>query len=79
MGAVKLTLSVDPEVVAAAKRFAAQRGTSVSRLVERYLQLVAAEPAEPDSAPVLTRLRATLRGASATVDDHHAHLVRKYS
>ena len=33
----KLTLSVDEEVVRGAKRYAAARGTSVSRLVERYL------------------------------------------
>ena len=33
----KLTLSVAPEVVAAAKRYAAAKDTSVSQLVEDYL------------------------------------------
>ena len=36
----KLTLSVDEKVVRGAKRYAAARGTSVSRLVERYLDLL---------------------------------------
>ena len=33
----KLTLSVDPAVVRRAKKYAAARGTSVSRLVTTYL------------------------------------------
>ena len=37
----KLTLSVDEEVVARAKRYAAGRRTSVSRLVEQYLHRLA--------------------------------------
>ena len=36
----KLTLSVDEKVVRSAKRYAAAQGTSVSRLVERYLDLL---------------------------------------
>ncbi len=39
----KLTLSVDEKVVRGAKRYAAARGTSVSRLVERYLDLLSNE------------------------------------
>ena len=35
----KLTLGVDERVVRGAKRYAAARGTSVSRLVERYVDL----------------------------------------
>ena len=77
----KLTLSVDRRVVDRAKRYARARGTSVSRLVEAYLDLVHA-PAERDdravgrTPPVLARLRGSLK--SASVDDYRRYLQRKY-
>jgi len=37
----KLTLSVDPEVIDQAKRLAAESGTSVSALFERFVRLLA--------------------------------------
>ena len=40
----KLTLSVEESVVDRAKEYAAARGTSVSRLVEDYLRLIADGP-----------------------------------
>lgn len=53
----KLTLSVDEKVVREARRYAAARGTSVSRLVERYLDLLSNPPRSDDQAPVLRLLR----------------------
>jgi hypothetical protein len=75
----KLTLSVDQGVVERAKRYAARSGTSVSRLVERYLDLVA-RPAQPDvdPSPVLKRLRSELKRASVDVGDYRRYLDRKY-
>ncbi len=73
----KLTLSVDGDVVARAKRYAEARGTSVSKLVETMLDLMAS-PAKGsrDLPPVLTKLRGSLkRGA---VRDYRRHLERKY-
>lgn len=77
----KLTLSVDDAVVRRAKRYARRRGTSVSRLVERFLDLVASAPtggrsASPTDAPVLRRLRGSLKGIRLA--EYRAHLVRKY-
>jgi hypothetical protein len=76
----KLTLSVDGAVVARAKRYASTRGTSVSRLVEEYLEMLSERP--PDSGspvtPVLRRLRAELKGVSGDVADYRRHLERKY-
>lgn len=72
----KLTLSVDEEVVARAKKLAAQRGTSVSNLVERYLDQLTSEPAAGDAPPVLSRLRGILRGADPS--EHRRHLERKF-
>lgn len=37
----KLTLSADPEVIADAKRLAAEAGTSVSSLFERFIRVLA--------------------------------------
>lgn len=72
----KLTLSVDEKVVARAKRFAAQRGTSVSRLVERYLEIVSRPARVDDAPPVLGRLRGALSGVDPA--EHRRQLERKY-
>jgi hypothetical protein len=72
----KLTLSVDEKVVRGAKRYAAARGTSVSRLVEQYLDLLSKPPRSDDQTPVLRLLRGSGRGVSA--DAHLRHLSRKY-
>jgi hypothetical protein len=72
----KLTLSVDEKVVRSAKRYAAARGTSVSRLVERYLDLLSKPPKSDDQTPVLRMLRGAARGVPA--DAHRRHLSRKY-
>lgn len=70
----KLTLSVDEKVVRGAKRYAEARSTSVSRLVERYLALLAETTAE-GQPPVLKLLRGAARGQSASA--HRRHLTRK--
>lgn len=73
----KLTLSVDGEVVERAKLFAERRGTSLSALVERYLDLLARDTAPPvEEPPVLARLRGIL--SAAAPDQHRRHLERKY-
>jgi hypothetical protein len=72
----KLTLSVDAEVVERAKRFAEQRGTSVSALVERYLDLLTRKPRPEAEPPVLARLRGIL--ADVDPEGHRRHLERKY-
>lgn len=75
----KLTLSVDEVVAARAKRYASRRGTSVSRLVEQYLDLVSqpADLSEPVT-PILRRLRAEMKGTSADVAAYRRYLERKY-
>ena len=77
----KLTLSVDGQVVRRAKTWAAREGTSVSKLVERFLR----DATGPDdlgatsllqATPVLRRLRGCMQNAD--VDVHRRHLERKY-
>ena len=72
----KLTPSVDPTIAERAKRFAERRGTSVSALVERYLDLLTREPRLEGVPPVLARLRGILGDGDAS--EHRRHLERKY-
>ena len=76
----KLTLSVDEAVVERAKRYAAREGTSVSRLVETYLDLlVRPEPeAQQPLPPVTRRLVGALGDARDDRESHLRHLERKY-
>ena len=76
----KLTLSVDGDVVDRAKRYAARRGTSVSRLVEGYLELIARPPRLDAKAlpPVLGRLHGALKGSRLSEADHRRYLEKKY-
>lgn len=72
----KLTLSVDPVVLAAARRYAAEQGTSVSSIVERYLADLTSKHETPADTPVLRRLRGCLSGVSEA--DHKDRLREKY-
>ena len=76
----KLTLSVDGQVVERAKRYASRRATSVSRLVEVYLDALArpADVPDPDLPPVTRRLRGILKGAKHGREDYIDYLGRKY-
>jgi Family of unknown function (DUF6364) len=72
----KLTLKVDDSVVARAKRLAERRGTSVSQLVELYLDFLTRPPRPTAETPVLARLRGVIAGADPA--EHRRHLERKY-
>ena len=76
----KLTLSVDPAVVKRAKGYAASRGTSVSGLVEHYLDLVSRGPVEEPQVvtPLLARLRAELKRLRPDAAAYRRYLARKY-
>jgi hypothetical protein len=72
----KLTLSVDPSVVEAAKRYAAASGTSVSRLVENYLTAITSPTEVAGPPPMLARWRGAL--ANIDLEDYREHLIGKY-
>jgi hypothetical protein len=71
----KLTLSVNEDVAGRAKRYAEQKGTSVSDLVERFLRVIA-RPVRTEGFPELSRLRGCLKGSDPAA--HEKHLLRKY-
>jgi len=63
----KLTLSVDPDVAARAKRYAKRRGTSVSRMVEAYLKSVMEPETREEKTPILDSLSGILKKADIGV------------
>ena len=73
----KLTLSVDEDVVNRAKRYAKDRGVSVSKVVEDYLSAVG-EPTKPRKTPILDSLRGVLQGSKLGIDDYRKHLTAKH-
>lgn len=75
MPKTKLTLSVDPDVVARAKRFSERNETTVSRLVEEFLSSL--EDSVDAAAPISNRLRGVLPH-SVSRDEYRAHLEEKY-
>lgn len=74
----KLTLSVDDAVIKRAKRYAAERSTSVSQLVEHYLDLLSdvSPSGKRQDPPVLRMLRGAARGAK--LEDFQRHVAQKY-
>ena len=76
----KLTLNIDGDVVQRAKRYARARRTSLSELVEQYLDLLC----RPDrteqkaSTRLLEGIRTDLKGISLDVSAYREYLKRKY-
>ncbi len=74
----KLTLSIDEKIAKRAKKYARQHRTSVSSMVQTYLDLVSRppQPTEDDDPPILRKVRGTLR--KADLGDYYKHLEEKY-
>jgi hypothetical protein len=78
----KLTLSVDPQVVARAKEYAERNKTSVSELVQTYLSIVT-QPPKPERTkelpPVLASLRSLVKDDGLDYrEEYRKHLAAKY-
>lgn len=71
-----MTLTIDPKVAERAKRYAKERGVSVSKLVEEYLDDVTHRPVPNPDTPILNRLRGSLKGVD--IDDYYRHLEEKH-
>ncbi|MBI4617283.1 MAG: hypothetical protein HY720_26975 [Planctomycetes bacterium] len=70
---VKLTVTIDEDVVPRAKRYARAEGLSLSRLIERSLL----ELAPPEGGSFSSRWRGRFR-VEGRRDPRHEALVRKY-
>ena len=78
----KLTLSVDPQVVARAKEYAERNKTSVSELVQTYLSIVTKPPKADrgkELPPVLSSLRGLVKDDGLDYrEEHRKHLAARY-
>ena len=70
----KLTVTVDADILLAAKSYARSRGVSLSSLVEQSLRAMVREDASPFSA----RWRGKFRAAEREGDPRYEALTRKY-
>jgi len=79
----KLTLSVDKDIVEAAKKEAARRGTSVSKLVSDYLEVISSKPSarvrEEDLPPATRELSGILDGVDYDPEARLKYLIEKHS
>ncbi len=78
----KLTLRLEEELIARAKRIARERGTSVSRMVAGYFEGIEdPRSGEHGRGEITRRLRGSIKprdGASADEEDYRSHLGRKH-
>lgn len=64
------------ELVENIKEFARQHDTTLTRLIEAYLQRIPSQSL-PENAPIIRRLCGIL-SASVSVEDYKQHLEEKY-
>jgi hypothetical protein len=77
MTETKLTIRVSREVLDGARRYARRHRTSLTRLVEAYLQRLPEEDDLLASAPAVRRLTGVL-SPEASIEDYRSHLEEKY-
>ena len=75
----KLTLRLDDELIARAKRHSAKSGKSVSQLVSDYFALIDARESDIEVTPRVRSLRGVLAGSGLDEGDYQRHLEEKHS
>ncbi len=76
MEETKLTVRIPKELVEKAKKFAIKNNTTVTNLIEAYLQNMSAAD-YLDDAPIVRRLSGSLP-QSISIEDYHEHMEEKY-
>jgi len=74
----KLTLMLDQELIARAKRHSAVTGRSVSHLVVDFFSLIEAQDPGVEITPRVRGLRGVLAGSGLDEDDYRSHLEIKH-
>ena len=74
----KLTLRLDEELIARAKRHSAETGRSVSQLVADFFSLIEAQDPGVEVTPRVRALRGVLAGSGLDKDDYRRHLEIKH-
>lgn len=59
----KLTLTIDPKIIAKAKKYAREHGRSLSNLIENYLQSLVEEPEASGYGAAYSSLVRSLKGS----------------
>ncbi len=75
----KLTLRLDDDLIARAKRHSAKSGKSVSQLVSDYFALIDARESDIEVTPRVRSLRGVLAGSGLGEGDYRRHLEEKHS
>jgi Family of unknown function (DUF6364) len=76
MEETKLTVRVPRDLLEKAKHFAAQNNTTLTNLIEAYLQRIPAQ-GNLEAAPIVQRLSGML-SPEVSVEDYRKHLEEKY-
>ena len=75
----KLTLRMSDEAIERAKEYAAERGISVSRLVENFFEVLdVADEEDVEISPLVESLWGTLEGEEVDEEDYRKHLGAKH-
>jgi hypothetical protein len=74
----KLTLRLDEELIARAKRHSAKSGKSVSKLVSDYFALIDARDADVEVTPRVRSLRGVLAGSGVSEREYRRHLEERH-
>lgn len=79
----KLTLKVKQAVIKQAKKYATKRKTSISKLVENYLQKLTSSKEERGEAdevitPLVKSLSGVLKDSASSKEDYADFLTKKY-
>lgn len=78
----KLTLRLEKDLIDEAKKYAEEKGTSVSQLVADYFALLKSQKSdhkkEEKMSPITASLSGILKENDISEDDYKAHLEEKY-
>jgi len=76
----KLTLRLDDSLIESAKRYAAQSGKSVSRIVSDYFTVIKNEQMNegPSLTPAVLALKGLLKNSKASEADYHEYIEKKH-
>jgi antitoxin component of RelBE/YafQ-DinJ toxin-antitoxin module len=76
MRKTKLTVRIPQDVLDNFRRYAEEKNTTMTSLVEAYLRRIPHQEL-PEDAPIVRRLSGTLSN-QVSVEDHKKHLAEKY-
>jgi hypothetical protein len=76
MRKTKLTVRIPQDVLENFRRYAEEKNTTMTSLVEAYLRRLPHQEI-PEDAPIVRRLSGTL-SQGVSIEDHKKHLAEKY-